>query len=184
MLVERSSGADEKRRSENLRTCSTLPELQKELIAAGFEISRTALYHRLIPRRWDTLEGKKHTKTVPVKLMKPSNDEHKSHSDSRFCFSSIENVKKIAAMLGPSQVLLVSVDDKAKVPLGVTAAKVQSTMAMSLEYRVRMPDHDFVVAPQHKLTPSVTAFLTLTPDRFSSDAVTNSGKVEYIFYLM
>lgn len=112
--------------------------------------------------------------------MKPSNDEHKHHDDSRFCFQTIKHIKTVVGIVGPKQVLVISVDDKEKVPLGVTAAKLQSTMAMSLERKVRLPDHDFVVASKHKLVPSVTAILTISPGVFSSDAVTYSGKKELI----
>lgn len=176
-IVEGTSSADERRRTEDLRTITSLSELLKRVEAEGFRLSRSALYLRLLPRRFDSSEGKRHTKTVPVRLMKPSNDEHKHHDDSRFCFQTIENIKQIAGILGPKQVLVISVDDKAKVPLGVTAAKLQSTMAMTLERKVRLPDHDFVVASKHKLVPSVTAILKITPDRLSSDAVTYSGKI-------
>lgn len=154
MIVERNSHADERRRTETLRTITTLTDLQKELEFCGYEISKTALYHRLLPRRQNTLQGKRHTRTVPVKLSKPSNDEHKQHDDSRFCFITIENIKKLIALLGPDQVLVLSIDDKAKVPIGVTAAKLQSPIAMSLEWKVRLPDHDFVIASKHKLVPS------------------------------
>lgn len=177
-IIDGCSGADEKRRTEELRTSYTLPELNKTLEARGFEISKAALYLRLLPRRVNTREGKRHVHTVPVKLMKPSNDEHKYHDDSRFCFRSIENSKQVAALLGPKQVLVISVDDKAKVPLGLTAAKCQSTMAMNLEHKVSLPDHDFAIASQHKLVPAVTVILPITPNCHRPEAVTNSGKLE------
>ena len=48
-----------------------------------------------------------------------------------------------------------SVDDKAKVPIGVTAVNKQSLLIMYVDYEMRLPDHDFVKATKHKLTPSV-----------------------------
>lgn len=50
MIVNRSSSADDRRRTENLRSVTTLTDLQKELDTLGFEISRSALYLRLLPR--------------------------------------------------------------------------------------------------------------------------------------
>ena len=50
---------------------------------------------------------------------------------------------------------MLSIDDKAKVPIGVTAAKYQSALVMHMTYEIRLPDHDFVKAPKHKLIPSV-----------------------------
>ena len=51
--------------------------------------------------------------------------------------------------------LFVSNDDKARVPLGLAAASLPSPILMHLEYKVRLPDHDFVVGARHKLIPSV-----------------------------
>ena len=48
-------------------------------------------------------------------------------------------------------------DDKARVPIGLTAAKKQSPLMMHVEYRVQLSDHDFVLAKSHKLVPSVIA---------------------------
>lgn len=52
---------------------------------------------------------------------------------------------------------VLSQDDKSRVPIGVTAAKKQSCMLMHLEFKVKLPDHDWVVASRHKLIPSVYA---------------------------
>lgn len=46
-------------------------------------------------------------------------------------------------------------DDKACVPMGITAANKQSPILMHVEYKVKLPDHDYVVAPSYKLIPSV-----------------------------
>lgn len=46
-------------------------------------------------------------------------------------------------------------------PIGITAAHKQSPILMSMEYPVRLPDHDWVVAERHKLVPSVYAGLTI-----------------------
>lgn len=72
---------------------------------------------------------------------------------------------------------MLSQDDKAKVPLGIAAAKLQSPMLMHVEYdRVRLPDHDFAVGTRHKLTPSVYAGLVIKKDGMGKpEAVTYSG---------
>ena len=51
--------------------------------------------------------------------------------------------------------VVLSVDDKAKVPIGVTAANKQSPLIMHVDYEIILPDHDFVKATKLKLTPSV-----------------------------
>ncbi|GBP41412.1 hypothetical protein EVAR_36167_1 [Eumeta japonica] len=55
-------------------------------------------------------------------------------------------------------------DDKARVPLGITVANAQAPILMHLDYRVKLPDHDFVVAEKHKLIPSVYAGIVIKKD--------------------
>ena len=74
----------------------------------------------------------------------------------------------------PYDVACLSQDDKAKVPLGLPAANKQSTILMHMEYTMKLPDHDFVVAAGHKLTPSVIAGLHIEPNQLHG-AVTSSG---------
>ncbi len=56
--------------------------------------------------------------------------------------------------MGNECVFFLSQDDKARVPLGLTAANKQAPIVVGLEYRIRLPDHDFVVALRHKLIVS------------------------------
>ena len=69
--------------------------------------------------------------------------------------SQRNNMKDIASLFGAENVFVLSVDDKAKVPIGVTAASKQSPLIMHVDYEIRLPDHDFVKATKHILTPSV-----------------------------
>ena len=69
-IVQASSSADEKRRSETIRSVKTLDDLVSELKSLNFTLSRNATYCRLLPRRGNTLEAKRHVKTVPVKLLR------------------------------------------------------------------------------------------------------------------
>ena len=52
-----------------------------------------------------------------------------------------------------SNVFVLTVDDKAKVPIGVTAVTKQAPLIMHVSYEI----HDFVKATSHKLTKSVYA---------------------------
>ncbi|KAE8744171.1 hypothetical protein FOCC_FOCC009179 [Frankliniella occidentalis] len=141
-----------------------------------FKISRTSTYRRLVPRRSDSNEGKRHVTTVPVKLCRAQADHHRDHADQHFCKATITALEQVASILGPDQVLFISQDDKAKVPLGKTAAKLQAPILMHLEYRVRLDDHDFVVGGRHQLTPSVYAGITIKKDGMGRpEAVTYSG---------
>lgn len=120
-------------------------------------MSKSFVYYHLQAKRGNTIDGKRHVKTVPVRLRKATNDLHSSHPDQWFCRATIRGLDELASFLGPQDVARLSQDDKARVPLGLTAAKKQSPMVMHLLYPVRLADHDWVIAPKHKLIPSVIA---------------------------
>ncbi len=74
-------------------------------------------------------------------------------SDGHFATATIRYIKDLAGIFGNDVVFFLSQDDKCKVPIGLPAAKIQAPMLMHLDYRVRLPDHDWTVAPRHQLTP-------------------------------
>ena len=95
--------------------------------------------------------------TVLVKIRKATNNLPKKHVDADFTFANKIFLQDIAALFGPECVFGMSIDDKAKVPFRITPATRQAPLVMHMEYEVRLPDHDFVVASKHKLVPSVYA---------------------------
>ena len=48
-------------------------------------------------------------------------------------------------------------------------------LVMHFEYKVKLPDHDFVIPKQHKLVPSILGDMQGKAKFFSSDDVTYSG---------
>ncbi|CAF1589952.1 unnamed protein product, partial [Didymodactylos carnosus] len=174
-IASPAAAADDRRRTELLRSIKTLDDLTEELSKRGFHLSRTGTYLRLIPRRWNTTEGKRHVTTVPVKLIRAQNTMRHCHPDSRLAAASIEYLKDLASLFGSQCTLVLSQDDKARVPLGLPAAKKQAPILMHLEYRVQLPDHDFVIAEKHKLIPSVYAVLTFKNKLLSYSGPTYIG---------
>lgn len=75
------ASAEERRRSEIVRSCRTLTDLHEKLKEHGFQISKSGTYLRLLPRNYTTLEGKRHVDTVSVKLSRLEADHHKAHVD-------------------------------------------------------------------------------------------------------
>lgn len=170
------ASAEERRRCEIVRTIHTLSELTNKLNELGFNISRSATYIRLLPRRANTREAKRHVVTVPVKLSRPEADHHKAHQDQYFSLASIRSLETIASVLGPDSVTFLSQDDKARVPIGLTAANKQAPLLMHVEYKVSLPDHDFVIASGHKLIPSVYALCQVKPNEMGRpEAVSYNG---------
>lgn len=126
----------------------------------GFQISRSGTYLHLLPRVSNTQERRRHVRTVPVKIARPQTEMHKKHEDGEFCTATIRSLESLASLLGQQQVFVLSQDDKARVPIGLPAVKSQSPLLMHMEYRILLPDHDWVVAERHKLIPSVYAGVT------------------------
>ena len=60
-LATAGASADFRRRTDILNACMTLDDLTNALVKEGYNLSRQALYLRLVPTRIDSMDGKKHT---------------------------------------------------------------------------------------------------------------------------
>ena len=80
-LALHGSGADNRRRTEKIRSIKTLSELTEELNSMGYDLSRSGVYLRLLPRTSNSREGKRHVTTAPVKLLRSGNSDHHYHQD-------------------------------------------------------------------------------------------------------
>ena len=109
----------------------------------------------LIPKNALTREGRQNVTVTPFQLFWAQNNQHSNHPATKFACARINTWQEIAGLLVPKQVTFNSQDDKAKVALGLPATNKQVSILMHIEYEVRLPDHDFTVAPMHKLRPSV-----------------------------
>ena len=170
-IAEIGSACSDRRRDNTIRTVRTLNQLKEELHNLGFQVSRSGLYLKLLPRDANTTEGRRHVETVPVKLTKPQNNLRKGHKDRIFAKETCKAVDEIAHTLGPEACIFLSQDDKSQVGIGITCAKRQAPMLMSMSQKVRLPDHDFVLGSRQKLTPSVIGMCEIDPDK----GVTYSG---------
>ena len=72
----------------------------------------------------------------------------------------MKGAKQFAALF-PSHSIIISQDDKAKVPLGIPAVGRTFQTIQSLREPVTLPDHDFPIGMQQKLIPSV--YLLINP---------------------
>ena len=96
--------------------------------------------------------------------------------DCLFCAATIRHLEESTSLLGPNEVCFVSQDDKTRVPIGLTAANRHSPLLMHVEYRVSLPDHDWVVAAGHKLIPKVYAGIQIQSNGLGNrEAVGYSG---------
>ncbi|CAG8798840.1 27705_t:CDS:2, partial [Dentiscutata erythropus] len=114
-------------------------------------------YLRLIPKWYSTEEGKRHVKTVPVKLLRSQNTARRSHEDTHFCAALIRNIKEMVLLLGSKNALVISQNNKAQIPLGLAAANKQGKygQAEAVTYsgltfiRIHSGKHDSSTAYSH-----------------------------------
>ncbi|KZS05363.1 Uncharacterized protein APZ42_031468 [Daphnia magna] len=141
------SAAHEKIQSEVCTSILTLHNLHDQQKKDGFHLSHSMLYLHLMPKRCSSLEGKRHISIVLVKLIHAQNDHHQKHVDGLFASATINFLEEIASILGPDEVCFLSQADKCRVAIGLTVANKQSPILMHCEYKVTLPDHDWVGAP-------------------------------------
>ena len=126
------AASSEKRREDLFRSVKSTDQLHSALDDLGYRLSKTALYYRLLPKNSRSSEGKRHVKTVPVRLVRPENNLRRKHPDRMFAAESYNSCFKIVETLGPLASIATSFDDKAAVHIGVTAAKRQGPMLMNM----------------------------------------------------
>ena len=97
------SAADDRLRSEVIRTVKSLDDLTTSLRSEGFELSRSAVYLRLVSRNVRTIEGKRHVNVATVKLSRPDNSLHKNHVATKFAGTSIRYLGETAGFLVPEE---------------------------------------------------------------------------------
>ena len=106
-----------------IRTVKSLDQLTEALNHEGYDLKHSTIYLHLLPRNSRTIEGKRHLRTALVKLYKSQNSKRSAHVSTKFAISSIRALDEITAILVPEEVTFHSMDDKAKVSIGMTAAK-------------------------------------------------------------
>lgn len=89
-------------------------------------------------------------------------------------------MEQVISTLGSRQVAVISQDDKSRVPIGLTAANKQAPILMHLEYKVTLPDHDWVIAPRHKLIPSVYAGIKIEDAKIGDPKTVSYSGPTYI----
>ena len=68
-----------------------------------------------------------------------------------FAKSFMDDRINVCKLFGPQSVLFLSNDDKVRMPLRLAVASLQAAILMHMEYKVRLPDHNFVVRSRDTL---------------------------------
>ncbi|GBC23550.2 hypothetical protein GLOIN_2v1766467 [Rhizophagus irregularis DAOM 181602=DAOM 197198] len=172
--------ADKKRRKEVIKV-RTIRHLRENLNSKYNEyLSRTTLNNYLLPSRSNTKAAKTHHHPALVANASVSRTEKNEHIDEHYCLASVKGAKQFAALFSTHSVII-SQDDKAKVPLGIPAVGRTFQTIQSFQEPVTLPDHDFPVGMQQKLIPSVYLLINLsdTNDTFCNGQLSIFVRPQY-----
>ncbi|GES96193.1 hypothetical protein GLOIN_2v1766467 [Rhizophagus clarus] len=165
--------ADYKRRKEiiKVRTIKHFHEKMDE--DYSIYMAKSTLQNYMQPKHPGSKEAQRHHHPVQIRFAAVRRDEMNSHVDEHYCLASVKGVKSFATAF-PQDVLIISQDDKAKVPLRMaTVGRTFKTIQTTNE-PVSVPDHDFLKTAKHKLVLSV--YLLINPSD-TNDSL-RSGKVQ------
>src|SRR5436190_2971624 len=153
--------ADHKRRKEviKVRTIQHLREKLEENY--NVYMSKSTLQNYMQPRHSASREAQQHHHPAQIRLAAVGRNEMNEHIDGHYCLASVKGVKSFALAF-PQDVVLISQDDKAKVPLGIAAVGRTFKTMQTINEPISVPDHDFPVGAKHKLVPSV--YLVINPN--------------------
>jgi hypothetical protein len=114
--------ADKKRRKEVIKV-RTVRHLREDLNSKYNEyLSRTTLNNYLLPSRSNTKAANTHHHPAIVANASVSHSERNEHIDEHYCLASVKGAKQFAASFSTNSIII-SQDDKAKVPLGILAVR-------------------------------------------------------------
>ncbi|CAB4437272.1 unnamed protein product [Rhizophagus irregularis] len=120
-------------------------------------MSKSCLQIYLLPRHSNSTQAKHHHHPALIRNVAVSRNEMNSHEDGYYCLAGARQF----AETFPENSIIISQDDKAKVPLGIPAVGRTFSTVQSQNQPVSIPDHDFPVSSKHKLIPSV--YLVIDP---------------------
>ncbi|GBB88013.1 hypothetical protein RclHR1_14510010 [Rhizophagus clarus] len=164
--------ADYKRRKEiiKVRTIKHFREKMNE--DYGIYMAKSTLQNYMQPKHPGSKEAQRHHHPAQIHFAVVRRDEMNSHIDEHYCLASVKGVKSFATAF-PQDVLIISQDDKAKVPLGMAAVGRTFKTIQTTNELVSVPDHDFPKVVKYKLVLSV--YLLINPSD-TNDSL-RSGKV-------
>ncbi|CAB4415079.1 unnamed protein product [Rhizophagus irregularis] len=119
-------------------------------------LSRTTLNNYLLPSRSNTKAAKTYHHPAIVANTSVSRNERNEHIDEHYCFASMKGA------LFSTNSIIISQDDKTKVPLGIPAVGRTFQTIQSFQEPVILPNHDFPIGMQQKLILSVYLLINLS----------------------
>src|SRR5439155_19887001 len=97
-------------------------------------MSKSTLQNYMQPRHSGSREAQQHHHPAQIRLAAVGRNEMNEHIDGHYCLTSVKGVKSF-------DVVLISQDDKAKVPLGIAAVGRTFKTMQTINELISVPDH-------------------------------------------
>lgn len=86
----------------------------------------------------------------------------KDHQDGEYCLALVRQMIDVFESMESGSCVLISQDDKAKIPIGTTAVGKTFRVVQSRNTGFHVPDHDFPAGSKHKFIPTFYLMLSGT----------------------
>ncbi|CAF3837572.1 unnamed protein product [Rotaria sp. Silwood1] len=174
-------------------TLGTIVDIANCVVVAGDNRHRTnaiqscltldSLKEYLLPKNSRTIDGQRHTHTLPAQIRHPENSLHKYHDNTKFAQSTLRDLKQLVCTLGNEAVFYLSQDDKCRIAMIIPAVHKQAPLLMTMKIQIKLPVDDFIVETKHKLIPSIYGAYLINEERVSYSvptfAAVRSGKHDH-----
>ncbi|CAG8763571.1 24730_t:CDS:2, partial [Cetraspora pellucida] len=113
---------------------------------------------RKLLKQIDSLQSKRHHYSMSIQVNSVLRNEMPKHIDEYYCLHIVKGAKQFAYSFASHSVIILQ-DDKAKVPLDISAVGRTFKTLQTVQEPVTIPDHNFSKGKKQKLIPSV--YLTI-----------------------
>ncbi len=161
-VQEHGVAAHERRREETTMSCGlSIPEIRQHLFrtvpglrADQVKLSKSAIHHLFTPPRRNSSSASKYKGLISSKIAPNRNDLTVEHPDQHFASAQCRYVTEMSALF-PSEVILMSCDDKNKLTMGLPAVHRLNRIGKfyPLGDAPNYSDHTFPKGKKAKLTP-------------------------------
>lgn len=162
----------ERRRIDTIHAPVTLAVLTREFNARNKEllvditskgvVSKSWIYNHMAPVRWTSMEGQRHKRGAVLKAKRAQFNHHEYHPDTKFCRAQIYMAEDFVRML-PDKCAVLSLDEKAKIPLGLPALSKTTKQVMNLHEPIQLSDHTFSKGAKQSIEPTVCCSVNYDP---------------------
>ncbi len=152
---------NKKRRKEIIKV-RTICHLWKALNLQYNEyFSYTILNNYLLLSWLNAIAAKTHHHLIIITNASVLQNKKKEHVDEHYCLAFMKGAKQFAALFLIYSVII-SQNDKVKIPLGILTVERTFQTMQSFQEPVILPNHDFLISMQQKLILSV--YLLINPN--------------------